>query len=209
VFEKPEKIIGEQKAYNALILICLANIAASAVYLVVCEYISRYALPSGQKTFLGYAPLNDLKYNLARIFMLFVTLQVTVAVIGMKAAIEKGSSSGIIKSLLDHQIISPDELTIQVVQKFLVFVYALCSSITIYGLVLFLLNGHKPDSYAFIIFGALLSLLLLPTDEFMNKVIIFRENEREKSKCPACRVYVPPKAKFCGQCGRERVKAQA
>jgi hypothetical protein len=163
-------------------------------------------VPPARKIFSGYAPLNGLKYNLTRIIMLFGTLQVTAMVVGMKAAIEKGNSSGIVRSLM-NQIISPDELTLKAVQKFFIFVYALSASVTLYGVVLFLLNGHKPESYGLMAYGLLLSLLYLPTNEFVNKIIVFRENERERSKCPACSAYVPLKAKFCGKCGREKGKA--
>jgi uncharacterized OB-fold protein len=66
------------------------------------------------------------------------------------------------------------------------------------------MNGSRIDAYAFIFTGIALSLLFIPSNEFVARINSFREAERARSKCQACGSYIPPKAKLCGSCGKER-----
>jgi hypothetical protein len=203
MFEKPDFVKGEQAQYNGFIAIYWALAAASVIYIGICEAISRYLIPPGQDFFAGYAPLATQKYNLVRILFLFVGAQILAFVLAVRNSIQNGEAPGIIRPLM-AMIVSPPELTGQVLNRFFIFVLAFCEAVSIYGLVLFLMNGSRIDAYAFIFTGIALSLLFIPSNEFVARINSFREAERARSKCQACGSYIPPKAKLCGSCGKER-----
>jgi F0F1-type ATP synthase membrane subunit c/vacuolar-type H+-ATPase subunit K len=119
------------------VIIGFAMLFGVFAYAGIVEFISRSKAP-----FTGYAPLPAEDFSLLRLLLLGAAL-VSLAGIPfirrriLSAQVKAGSPAGTEQS-------AADRLT-----AVCVVTLALCESIAIYGLVLFLLNGARQEFYAF------------------------------------------------------------
>jgi len=128
-----------RKGYRLAVYICCAMIASVFVYTGVVEYLAAKNAP-----FHGFRHLPAAVYDKLRLILLGVAL-VDLALIpyirnsALKGGGRPGSATvaalpGPVQRLVAVSIIS----------------FALCESVAIYGLVLFLINGGHPEFYLFL-----------------------------------------------------------
>jgi hypothetical protein len=130
------------KGYRLAVYICCAMIASVFIYAGVVEYLEVQNAP-----FHGYSPLPAAVYDKLRLILLVVAL-VDFALIpyirnsALKAASRLGTAPvaganlpGPVGKLITVSMIT----------------FALCESIAIYGLVLFLVNGGRQEFYLFLL----------------------------------------------------------
>ena len=129
-----------RKGYRLAVYICCAMIASVFLYTGVVEYLAAKNSP-----FHGFRHLPSAVYDKLRLILLGVAL-VDFALIpyirnsALKAGGRPGSATvaalpGPVQRLVSASIIS----------------FALCESIAVYGLVLFLINGGHPEFYLFLL----------------------------------------------------------
>jgi len=132
------------KGHRTTVYICCAMIASVFVYMGVAEYLAAQNAP-----FHGYSPVPGDVYNKLRLILLALAL-VDLALIPflhnrVLSAGNRTSTSSVssYQRLLSASMVS----------------FALCESIAVYGLVLFLLNGGLRELYLFI-FISLVSFVI-------------------------------------------------
>ena len=139
-----------RKGYRLAALIGVLMIGSVLVYVVIAELIKESNAP-----FQGFAQMPDialLRYALLAVAAVeFIVIPVlTRAMLSGAVPPPSASASGQhlpeIKRLISSAIVT----------------YALCESVAIYGLVLFLLNGDSSDLYLFIVLSVLFFAVYFP-----------------------------------------------
>ena len=129
-----------RKGYRLAVYICCAMIASVFVYTGVVEYLAAKNAP-----FHGFSPLPAAVYDKLRLILFGVAL-VDFALIPFirNSALKAGGRPG---TAPVANLPGPVGRLITVS----LITFALCESIAIYGLVLFLINGGRPEFYLFLI----------------------------------------------------------
>ena len=166
----PQSVTLEQKQKTIRVFFW-ANAAAPLIYMAVCELLIRFVFKAGHP---GYVGLPAATYNLLRIAAYAIAAVETILIVSVKSSLSSGSPSGAAAFFLKQKAKgSTDDM--MAAQGFLILILAFCTSIAIYGLALFLLNGVRQDSYPLMILGVVLCLLFDPTKENLNKIIALRK----------------------------------
>lgn len=129
-----------RKGYRLAVYICCAMIASVFIYTGVVEYLAATNAP-----FSGFSPMPAEVYGKLRLILLGVAI-VDFALIPFirNRALAGGNRPG---NALASNLPEP---VMRLVTASIVS-FALCESIAIYGLVLFLINGGRPEFYLFLI----------------------------------------------------------
>jgi F0F1-type ATP synthase membrane subunit c/vacuolar-type H+-ATPase subunit K len=128
-----------RKAYRITAFVGLAMMACLIVYTVVVELIKKQHAPFG-----GYAPIPDafdtLRYALMAVVVVefFVIRLLNKLMLSGKAPTRSSPAS------------APFAPNVQRLMSASIVTYALCESVAIYGLVLFLIQGNTGDFYLFL-----------------------------------------------------------
>jgi hypothetical protein len=129
-----------RKGYRLAVYICCAMIASVFLYTGVAEYLAIKNAP-----FHGYSPMPAAVYDKLRLILLGVAL-VDLALIPFirNSALKAGSRPG------TANVANLPEPVGRLVTASIIS-FALCESIAIYGLVLFLINGGRQEFYLFLL----------------------------------------------------------
>ncbi len=136
----PSKNDDLRKAYRMTAFVGLAMIASVLVYAIVVEVIKRQNAPFG-----GFSPMPEY-YTTLRHILLVLAAVVFFAVRPLQRFMltAKGQLQG---SRTTSQF-APE---VQRLMTASIVTYALCESVAIYGLVLFMLHGNSGDFYLFMV----------------------------------------------------------
>lgn len=139
------QLTGRRKAF----VIGLAMVFGVFIYAGIIEFLARNKAP-----FTGYAPLHWNTFSMLRLALLGAAL-LDFALIPflrrriLSAPVRKGEVSSGAGRLISSCIVS----------------FALCESIAVYGLVLFLISGARPEFYVFLSLSLLAFLINFPRQE--------------------------------------------
>lgn len=130
-----------RKAYKTTVIIGLAMMASLLIYTIVVENIKKHYDPFG-----GFAPMpNDtaatLRYALLGLAIaeFFLIQLLNKIILSSKVPIQKTPGTG---------QFGPE---VQKLMSAAIVTFALCESVSIYGLVLFLIQGNSTDFYLFLL----------------------------------------------------------
>lgn len=128
-----------RKGYRLAVYICCAMIASLIVYTGVVEYLAATNAP-----FNGFSPMPAAVYDKLRLILLGVALVdfALIPFIRNRALVAESRPGAAPVSNLQEPVMRL--VTASIVS------FALCESIAIYGLVLFLINGGRPEFYLFL-----------------------------------------------------------
>lgn len=160
-----------RKAYRMTAFIGLAMMASLVVYTVVVELIKKQNEPFG-----GYAPLPDeiatLRYALLGVAVVEFFVIRLLNKLMLSGNVPLQSSPTIVRFAPQVQrLVSASIVT-----------YALCESVAIYGLVLFLIQGNSSDFYLFLILSLFSFSIYFPKYSTWEEWIA--EQEREEARQP-------------------------
>jgi F0F1-type ATP synthase membrane subunit c/vacuolar-type H+-ATPase subunit K len=137
-----------RKAYRTTVLIGLVMMASLVIYAVVVEVIKKQNAP-----FSGFSPLppdvfTTLRYALMAVAAIeFIVIQiVNRAMLSAKAPATRTASTAPFVQLVSAAVVS----------------FALCESVAIFGLVLFLIKGDTSDFYLFLMVSLLYFAVYFP-----------------------------------------------
>lgn len=151
-----------KKAYRISVIIGIAIIASVFIYAVVVELIK-----SEYEPFKGFSPFQEieiLRYillgiSIAEFFFIRYIRNFVLSGKTMMATSKQGQFSAPIQRLITTSIVS----------------YALCESVAIYGLVLFLIGGDSLDFYAFMVLSLVYFAVYFPRysqwEEWMREIM--------------------------------------
>ena len=140
-----------RKAYRITAFIGLAMIASLIVYAVVVELIKEQNAPFG-----GFSPMPEviatLRYALLGVAALefFVIRLLNTLMLSGKVPLRSSAAT------------VPFAPEVQRLVSASIVTYALCESVAIYGLVLFLIQGNSSDFYLFLILSLLYFSIFFP-----------------------------------------------
>jgi hypothetical protein len=143
-----------RKGYRLAVYICCAMIASVFIYAGVAEFLAVKHAP-----FHGFSPLPPAVYDRLRLILLGVAL-LDFALIpfirnrALTAARRTGTAS-----------VSPLPEPVQKMVAASMISFALCESIAIYGLVLFLVNGGRKEFYLFLLIALVAFAIHFPRFE--------------------------------------------
>jgi len=149
----------------------LAIAAAPLIYMAVSEMIIRFVFKEGQA---GFSPLQPKVYNMLKIVLYALAGFESVLLAYVKSSLNSGNPSGIAANIFKKRLSAVVD-DFAAAQAFIIFILTFCLSVSIYGLVLFLCNGVRGDSYPLMLLGALLCLLFIPTKENLEKMAVLRK----------------------------------
>ncbi len=141
-----------RKAYRITAIIGLAMIASLIVYAVVVELIKKQNAPFG-----GYSPLppdvlSTLRYALLGVVVVEFFVIRLLNTLTLSGKVPLRSSAVTVPFAPEAQrLVSASVVT-----------YALCESVAIYGLVLFLIQGNSNDFYLFLALSLLYFSIYFP-----------------------------------------------
>lgn len=143
-----------RKGHRLAVYMCCAMIASVFIYAGVAEMVAAQNAP-----FHGYAPVPAAVYGKLRLILLIIALVdfALIPYIRSRALTSRRRSRAAYASSLPESV-----------QRFLaasIVSFALCESIAIYGLVLFLMNGRRPELYLFIAISLAAFVLHFPRFE--------------------------------------------
>lgn len=160
-----------RKAYRMTAFIGLTMIASLIIYAVLVELIKKQNAPFG-----GFSPMPDviatLRYALLGVVAVefFVIRLLNTLMLSGKAPLR--SSPATIRFAPEVQrLVSASVVT-----------YALCESVAIYGLVLFLIQGNSGDFYLFLVLSLFYFSIYFPKYGKWEEWIA--EQEREQARRP-------------------------
>lgn len=139
-------------SYKTTVIVGLAMMAGLIIYAVVVETIKKQYAP-----FAGFAPMPD---DIAATFR-FALIAITIAeffiirilnkmILSAKGPVLRGPGAG---------QVGPD---VQRLMTAAVVTFALCESVAIYGLVLFLIQGNSDDFYLFLLVSLFYFTIFFP-----------------------------------------------
>jgi len=132
------------KGHRTAVYICCAMIASVFVYMGVAEFLAAQNAP-----FHGYSPVPGDIYNKLRLILLALALADLALIPFLHNRVLSAGNRSSTSSVSSYQrLISASMVS-----------FALCESIAVYGLVLFLLNGRLRELYLFI-FISLVSFVI-------------------------------------------------
>ena len=160
-----------RKAYRVTAIIGLVMVASLFIYAVVVEVIKKQNEPFG-----GFSPVGDVVSTLRYIFLgvvaveFFVIRFLNTSMLSGKASIRSSAT------------VSPFSPEAQRLMTASIVTFALCESVAIYGLVLFLIQGDAGDFYLFLALSLLFYTVYFPKYEKWEEWI--KEREREQARKP-------------------------
>jgi F0F1-type ATP synthase membrane subunit c/vacuolar-type H+-ATPase subunit K len=140
-----------RKAYKTTVIIGLAMMASLLVYLIVVESIKKQHDPFG-----GFSPMPEaiatLRYALLGVAVMefFLIQLLNKLMLSAKAPIQKTPGNG---------QFGPE---VQKLMSAAIVIFALCESVAIYGLVLFLIQGNSNDFYIFLLISLFYFSIFFP-----------------------------------------------
>ncbi len=143
-----------QKGRRTAVLIGCFMIFCVLVYAVAVEFIARSKAP-----FAGFSPLSPDVLNTLRLVLLGVSLLDFAFIPFLRKSILSAQNKA--RTTPAARQFTPAErlVTASIIS------YALCESIAIYGLVLFLINGARPEFYLFFCVSLAAFAVHFPSDE--------------------------------------------
>lgn len=160
-----------RKAYRITAFVGLAMIASLIVYAVVVELIKKQNAPFG-----GFSPMPEvigkLRYVLLGVVVVefFVIRFLNKLMLSGKAPLRSSPTAGPFTSEV-QRLISASIVT-----------FALCESVAIYGVVLFLIQGNTSDFYLFLALSLFYFIVYFP--RYGNWEEWIAEQEREQARRP-------------------------
>ena len=131
---------GLKKNYSIVRFIGIAMIVSVFIYAIVVEFIKREYAP-----FEGFAPFNEIY------IVRYVLLGLAFIEFFLIGFINKVILSGKMPAQANFYRQETVSSEIQKLTSAAIISYALCESVAIYGLILFILNGGANDFYAFFV----------------------------------------------------------
>jgi len=151
-----------RKLYRTTVFIGLAMMASLVVYYIVVAVIE-----SRNEQFSGYAPVPQNVFTILRYVLLgmtavefFIIRVLNTAMLSAK--IPNASAAAPISLLMSASVVT----------------FALCESVAVYGLVLFLIQGSTTDFYLFLMISLLFFTVYFPKYSKWEEWV--RERERQK-----------------------------
>ncbi len=160
-----------RKAYRMTAFIGLAMIASLVVYAVVVDLIKKQNAPFG-----GYAPMPD-----AIVMLRYALLGVAAVEFFVIRLMNRLMLSGKVP-LRNSPATARFAPEVQRLVSSSVVTYALCESVAMYGLVLFLIQGNTGDFYLFLAVSLFYFIVTFP--RYGNWEEWVAEQEREQERRP-------------------------
>ena len=160
-----------RKAYRITAFIGLAMIASLVVYAVVAEVIKKQHAPFG-----GFSPMPDVISTLRYVLLGVVAVEffairfLNTLMLSGKAPIRSSS------------MVSPFSPGVQRLISASIVTFAMCESVAIYGLVLFLIQGNSSDFYLFLALSLFYFIIYFPRYGIWEEWV--KERERELVRKP-------------------------
>lgn len=142
------------------------------IYLVTCELMIRYVFKTGEMGFVSAMPLKN--YDMIKLVLTIIAALDAALIISILLGIVTGYVTWPGSMITKGYINSKREEPIAA-HAFMITILALCVSVGIYGLVLFLIKGSRIDSYPFLIAAQLLTLMFVPTPVYKAKLSALRK----------------------------------
>jgi hypothetical protein len=165
----------QESREKVLMILFLAYVAMPIVYLIICVLIKLYVF---KPRHMGFAPQTTIKYNIIWLILAAISIAEALFITSIRHAIDSGNSFGIVKKFFSAVTKSVKD-DMSAISTLNVSVFGLCISVSIYGLVLFLLNGKISDTLVFFILSEILILMFIPGKVFIQKWIIARKNSQQ------------------------------
>jgi hypothetical protein len=165
--------MDEQKIATRQLQAIWITMAAPLMYLAVCELILRLGVHGA--VYKGFAPLDPQTYNIVRIGAYVLSAFTTAILIRSRMAINEGSVTGLAAIFLKRVETSGDNAYTVAVQSFISLV-AMCNTVAVFGVTLFLLNGIRMDSYMLMAAAFLLMFLYPPKKALLDKIAALKKS---------------------------------
>lgn len=171
---QPSRNDDLRKAYRMTAFIGLAMIASLVVYAVVVELIKKQNAPFG-----GYSPMPPDVFSTLR-YALMVVAAVEFFVIRLMNKLMLSGKVPLQSSPTTVRF-APE---LQRLVSAAVVTFALCESVAIYGLVLFLIQGNSGDFYLFLVLSLLFFSTYFPRYGTWEEWIAGQEREQSRRPQP-------------------------
>jgi hypothetical protein len=152
----PDSPDSLQKAHRAAAVIGGAMIAAVFIFAGIAETVARIHAP-----FTGFSRFGDAQYRILRYVMAGLAALDFLAIPVVRRSILRTQREGGIsaaRSAPEARLVSAAMVP-----------FAMCLSIAIYGMVLFFMNGNRPDLYYFLMGSLAFFVIFFPTREKWGK----------------------------------------
>jgi len=168
---QPSRNDDLRKAYRMTAVIGLVMIASLVVYAVVIELIKKQNAPFG-----GFSPMPDvistLRYTLLGVVVVefFMIRLLNTLMLSGKAPLRSSPTTIPFSPAVQRLVVAS------------IVTYALCESVAIYGLVLFLIQGNTGDFYLFLAVSLFYFIVYFP--RYGNWEEWIAEQERKQARRP-------------------------
>jgi F0F1-type ATP synthase membrane subunit c/vacuolar-type H+-ATPase subunit K len=166
---QPSRKDDLRKAFRMTVFIGAAMIASVFVYAVVVEIIKKQHEP-----FHGFAPMGDIVSTLR--YALLGVVAVVFFVIRFLNKLMLSTKTPIRSAAM----VSPFSPEVQRLISASIVTFALCESVAIYGLVLFLIQGNSGDFYLFLVLSLFFFSIYFPRYGKWEEWV--KEREREQAR---------------------------
>ena len=162
---------GELKLKRIQVLF-YALFSSVVFYFIVCEYLARYVFTPEKP---GFAYLPDAQFSILKTALIALSIVEASVITAVGMGIRNGEKNWAVKIMLGS-ILGANADEYITLQNAMISMTSFSTSITIYGLVLFLMRGNRLDAYPFMAAGLLLLLFFRPERGMLEKLKTMKGN---------------------------------